>query len=279
MCKYTVENICKKIEEWLDKENWRWGYACPGLKDYHSLDAAECCVRIVDWLLNDERLIKIASEIKAEKPDLSKHRSFRYFVKSRHDGTNGSVTTNQVEKNIAKALFRLSKRNSCMSEYISTGVDIGKIIDYETPTTPGRKRNIDLLSVSSDGSKLFFLELKKRKSIETLLRCILEAYSYFLLVDIEKMLDDLCSGEAINKSKIKTIVICPLIFDDRECIAYKDYLEQRKLIKRITDALLRITERISKLPSNLELQFDYAVLSTSKLSGAFDDDDQKWLEA
>ena len=169
MAKYTIENICEKIEEGLDRKNWEWGYTCPELKDYHSLDETKCCDCIVDWLLRDKHLIKIVNKIKAKKPDLS-NRRFLYYKKDRHKGEitvakKGSTTTNQVEKNIAKALFRLSQRNSGISNYISNGVDLGRIKDYETPTIPGAKRNVDLLSVSSDGKKLFFLELKKRKSI------------------------------------------------------------------------------------------------------------------
>lgn len=281
MSKYTVRNICERIEEWLDENNWEWGYTCPGLKDYHSLnEETACCKSIVNWMLKDKHLIKIANGIKAKKPDLLNHCRFLYYKRGRHDGKptvseNGSSNTNQVEKNIAKALFRFSQRNSNISEYTSNGVNLGRIIDYETPTIPGGKRNIDLLSVSSDGRKLFFLELKKRKSIETLLRCILEAYSYFLLVDMERMLEDFCSGETINKEKVKEIVICPLIFDDSECVAYKDYSERSDLIKSITAELVRITEPLD----GLKLRFDCAVLSTDKLSDAFDDNDKKWLEA
>lgn len=59
--------------------------------------------------------------------------------------------------------------------------DIGEIMDYEVPLFNSGNRNIDL--ISKRGEKLYLLELKKNRSMETLLRCLLEVYTYSCFVD------------------------------------------------------------------------------------------------
>lgn len=102
----------------------------------------------------------------------------------------GKLTeSNQEEKNLAKTLF-----NQCK---LPDGIHrqpydfIGAIIDYETPLKTSNSDKgvgkIDLLSVSDDNSNVYLLELKKKDSPESMLRCVLEAYTYSMQVD-EKIL-------------------------------------------------------------------------------------------
>ena len=49
---------------------------------------------------------------------------------------------------------------------------------------------IDLLSESKEEKKIYILELKKEDSKETFLRSALEAYTYYRIVDKEKMFID-----------------------------------------------------------------------------------------
>ncbi len=98
----------------------------------------------------------------------------------------GTLTeSNQEEKNLAKELF-----NQCKSpdRIHRTPYDfIGVIIDYETPLKTSNEDKgvgkIDLLSVSDDEPCVYLLELKKQGSHESLLRCVLEAYTYSKQVD------------------------------------------------------------------------------------------------
>ena len=100
-----------------------------------------------------------------------------------HDGAFDADTPREEEK-IAMEMFKQSK----------TGVSydyIGNIIDYQTPLKNKRSDvagKIDLLSY--DGKTLYILELKKPDSEESMLRCVLEGFTYMQTVNKEKLLDD-----------------------------------------------------------------------------------------
>ena len=99
-----------------------------------------------------------------------------------HDGAFDADTPREEEK-IAMEMFKQSK----------TGVPydyIGNIIDYQTPLKNKRTDvagKIDLLSY--DGKTLYILELKKPDSEESMLRCVLEGFTYMQTVNKEKLLD------------------------------------------------------------------------------------------
>lgn len=100
-----------------------------------------------------------------------------------HDGAFDADTPREEEK-IAMEMFKQSK----------TGVSydyIGNIIDYQTPLKNKRSDvagKIDLLSY--DGKTLYILELKKPDSEESMLRCVLEGFTYMQTVNKEKLLDN-----------------------------------------------------------------------------------------
>ncbi len=91
----------------------------------------------------------------------------------------------------------------------------GKILDYQVTLKNTNEDNglgkIDLLSVidssDSERQKVYFLELKKDSSPETLLRCILEAYTYSRIIDKEK----LCKDFSLVYDKCD-FVIAPLVY-------------------------------------------------------------------
>ena len=107
---------------------------------------------------------------------------------------------------------------------------IGKMIDYQTPLK--NKRNdeagkIDLLAY--DGTTLRILELKKPDSTETMLRCVLEGYTYLKTANISKLL-------ANFKLPSDTIVkACPFVFKNGE--QHSEMREQRPHLKRLMDLL------------------------------------------
>lgn len=126
---------------------------------------------------------------------------------------------NREEEWIAKKIF---------SKQIING--IGEIIDYQTPLkVPGAgKRNsglgkIDLLSYNE--GNITILELKKPKTPETLLRCVLEAYTYYRIM--ENNLDILINQENFNlpdKTKLRKAV---LVFDGEESRPYEEYMNKK----------------------------------------------------
>lgn len=96
--------------------------------------------------------------------------------KQNHDGTYRDGT-GRDEEIIAIKMF-LQSQEGVQFDYI------GKIIDYQTPLKSKRTDiagKIDLLSY--DGKTLRVLELKKPQSNETILRCVLEGYTYLLTLD------------------------------------------------------------------------------------------------
>ena len=101
-----------------------------------------------------------------------------------HDGTTVRDASNRTEERIALSMFK------------KTYAHIGKILDYQVPLKNVAKDKgigkIDLLSY--DGKYLYILELKKPDKPgakkETLLRCVLETYTYYKTVDTLKLLQD-----------------------------------------------------------------------------------------
>ncbi len=128
---------------------------------------------VAEWLLQDTEnyLDKITK--------ISRETSYKTLT---HNGKIGNENTNRYEEVLAKKLFQLKKFK-----------EIGEIIDYQTPLknkktdTAGK---IDLLAYDKEKNILRILELKTFESMETMLRCVLEAYTYFKIVDTKKLLSD-----------------------------------------------------------------------------------------
>ena len=98
---------------------------------------------------------------------------------------------------------------------------IGEIIDYQTPLKNRRSDiagKIDLLSY--DGTYLRVLELKKPDSDESMLRCVLEGYTYMKTLDCEKIV---CEWNLPIDTEVKA---SPLVFKPSD--QYNEMLERRK---------------------------------------------------
>lgn len=107
---------------------------------------------------------------------------------------------------------------------------IGKMIDYQTPLKNKRTDEagkIDLLAY--DGATLRILELKKPDSVETMLRCVLEGFTYLKTANIAKLLADfkLPSGTIVKA--------CPFVFRNGE--QHSEMREERPHLKRLMDLL------------------------------------------
>jgi hypothetical protein len=116
------------------------------------------------------------------------------------------------------------KKSNRDEEWIAIGMYgktfdcIGKILDFQTPLKNNADDDagkIDLLSYNADENAAYILELKKPESDETLLRCALEAYTYWKIVDKEKLLCDF----GIKGADLRKAV---LVF--KNCVAYKDFI-------------------------------------------------------
>ncbi len=127
-------------------------------------------------------------------PVISRETSYRT---EGHDGEYNAAS-NRLEEITAMQLYKQSKSGRVFD-------CIGKIIDYQTPLKNKKTDEagkIDLLSVS--GNTVYVLELKKEDSKETMLRCVLEGYTYLKTLDSEKLLKDfnLCPDSVLKASPL-----------------------------------------------------------------------------
>ena len=139
--------------------------------------------------------------------------------------------TNRKEEILAKLLF-----------YQREVAGLGYIFDYQTPLKETRNDSygkIDLLGYNTDDKCYSVIELKYRPSgsEETLLRCVLEAYTYYRLLDIKQInsavghdgiqqLKKLPGYEHTNKAELV------VLFDERSC-AKEDGGAETNLMFRI----------------------------------------------
>lgn len=139
-----------------------------------------------------------------------------------HNG-DFDINTPREEEKIAMEMFQQSM-NGTDYEFI------GKIIDYQTPLKNKQSDvagKIDLLSY--DGNCLRVLELKKPDSDESMLRCVLEGYTYLKTVDTVKLLKD------FGLPKETRVLASPFVFKYGQ--QYQEMLETRpnlfKLMKKL----------------------------------------------
>lgn len=129
---------------------------------------------VAEWLLDN---VDKFSQIQRVE------RSTSYDTK--HTGKLGEKT-NRVEEYVAKLLFNSKKDYN----------GLGRIIDYQTPLKNPRGSDndglgkIDLLSRNDKSKCVYLLELKKESSDETMLRCVLESYTYLCTISKEKLFKD-----------------------------------------------------------------------------------------
>ena len=139
--------------------------------------------------------------------------------------------TNRKEEILAKLLF-----------YQREVDGLGYIFDYQTPlkaTQNDSYGKIDLLGYNTGDECYSVIELKYRPSgsEETLLRCILEAYTYYKLLDLKQIKANV-AHEGINNlkklSEYKHINEAELVvlFDEKSCIK-EDGGDKTNLMLRI----------------------------------------------
>ena len=219
MSTYSKDEIIKKLEV-AKSEMWKFysqdfvnyrGKTSDKERDYYTEIIAK-------WLLDN---IELFNDIKMISRESS------YKVDS-HDGKIKNEKSEREEEIIAMKLFHSSQNQGKVFDII------GKIIDYQTPlknVQTDKAGKIDLLAYNEkeNPKTLRILELKKIDSKETMLRCVLEAYTYLKIVDKAKLLKDFGLPE---NTKIKA---CPFVFYDGE--QHKEMQEDRKYLKDLIKKL------------------------------------------
>lgn len=137
-------------------------------KEYYTEVVAEFLCKHIDEFISGIRCISRKSSYKTEG----------------HDGVY-DPKSNRDEEIIAMKIFLQSKNDRAFEH-------IGNIEDYQTPLKSSvhdrETGKIDLLSY--DGKVMRILELKKPDSKETMLRCVLEGFTYLKTADCPKLISD-----------------------------------------------------------------------------------------
>ena len=232
MSTYSKDEIKKKLEV-AKSEMWKFysqdfvnyrGKTSDKERDYYTEIIAK-------WLLDN---IELFNDIKM----ISRENSYKV---DSHDGKIKNEKSEREEEIIAMKLFDFSQNQGKVFDII------GKIIDYQTPlknVQTDKAGKIDLLAYNEkeNPKTLRILELKKLDSKETMLRCVLEAYTYLKIVDKAKLLKDFGLPE---NTKIKA---CPFVFygkeQYREMQAIKDDRKNLgKLIEKLGIEVIYLEEK------------------------------------
>lgn len=142
-----------------------------------------------------------------------------YKVNS-HDGKYDE-TSNRLEEKIAMSMFKMSENGKVFSY-------IGKIIDYQTPLKAkqaDKAGKIDLLSWNSITNKVYILELKEPDSKETMLRCVLEGYTYMRTINKQNLFD------SFNIPSKAQLIASPFVF--KGSVQAKEMQEDRPFLKKL----------------------------------------------
>lgn len=172
----------------------------------HTSDTNELFTEVIAEFLCDH-----IDEFKNGIPTITRESSYRTRG---HDGVIRNGASSREEELIAMQMY--GKKYDF----------VGKMIDYQTPLKSERSDKagkIDLLAC--DGSVLRILELKKPHSDETMLRCVLEGFTYLRTVDKEKLLEN------FELPKTTVIRACPFVF--KGGVQYEEMHEPRPQLKRL----------------------------------------------
>lgn len=224
MSDYSKEEIENMVKEWIDnpendtKKGIETLYASPFInyrgktrdtQDYYTEVIAE-------YLLKNDNLTKLKEMQKIT-------RNSTYNVEG-HDGLYDD-STDRIEEHMAMDMFIQCKDNE---KKLFEG--IGKILDYQVPLKDKKTDKIgkiDILSVNDN--TMYIIELKIPGSKETMLRCILESFTYLQRVDEDKLKKD------FNLENIETVKAAPLVCF--EGFQWKELTEDRPHLKKLIQEL------------------------------------------
>ena len=217
--KYSKEEIIKKLEESKSEMGQFYSENFLNYISETSDKEGDYTEIIAGWLLDNIELFDDIEMIS---------RKSNYKVKT-HDGVIKNEGSKREEEKIAMKLFELSQNQGKVFDII------GKIIDYQTPLKnirADKAGKIDLLAYNEEEKILRILELKRPNSDETMLRCVLEAYTYLKVVDKVKLLKDFGLPE---NTEIKA---CAFVFyDGKQYKKMQEIKDNRKNLGKLIEKL------------------------------------------
>lgn len=146
-----------------------------------------------------------------------------------------------------------SNRNEEMFAKRLTGLNLeglGLILDYQIPLKGTRADKgagkIDLISFNQQTNTLYLIELKYKENPETLLRASLESYTYYNVIDREKLLADYRDvlEETVGHVDLKDVITKPAVLLVPPCKA-NDELEDIDMNERPQQKALALALGIS----------------------------------
>ena len=188
MAEYTREEIIKKLQDSSKDMSTLYTQTFINYTGKTTDTKEKYTEVIAEWLLNNIDLlykIKKITRLSSYKVDT-------------HDGKHNNQNSNRLEEIMAIEIFNQKSLNI-----------LGKVLDYQTPLKNERDDKagkIDIVSYNKDIKTVYLLELKKEDNEETMLRCVLEIFTYSKTLDKDKFLED------FNLPKDTKIKASPLVF-------------------------------------------------------------------
>ena len=188
MAEYTREEIIKKLQDSSKDMSTLYTQTFINYTGKTTDTKEKYTEVIAEWLLNNIDLlykIKKITRLSSYKVDT-------------HDGKHNNQNSNRLEEIMAIEIFNQKSLNI-----------LGKVIDYQTPLKDklgDEAGKIDIVSYDKDNKIVYLLELKREDSKETMLRCVLEIFTYSKTLDKDKFLED------FNLPKDTKIKASPLVF-------------------------------------------------------------------
>ncbi|WP_293870317.1 hypothetical protein [Flavobacterium sp.] len=208
-----IKDSLKSIETLYKKNFINYVGKTADTKEYYSEIIASELLNKINFFDN---IVSIKRESKGKS----------YLTKSHHDGTFSiNEKSNRHEEKYAKKLF--DEKNNYNS--------FGKIIDFQVPLKDkqnDKAGKIDLMSLNENTSTLYLIELKFGNNSETLLRAILEAYTYYKIISKDKLKNDFGLKE-IKNIKPAVMVVCSDCKSFKELEDIKNRPELLKLAKKL----------------------------------------------
>ncbi len=220
--KYTRAETISQIEEAVKNMSTFYRAACVNhTGTTYRADGKEYYTEIIsEYLLGNYSLFDQIKNIKRGN----------YKINT-HTGTTPCATSNRKEERIALAMAQQKVLNP-----------IGEVIDYQIPLKSKQcddAGKIDMMTFDDATGILRLIELKAPKSKETLLRCVLEIFTYYKTADIKGLLE---SYGLVDKCK--EIRICPLFFkgstQDKEYNTLDDREKLVDLMNKISDDGIKV---------------------------------------
>ena len=212
MAEYTREEIIKKLQDSSKDMSTLYTQTFINYTGKTTDTKEKYTEVIAEWFLNNIDLlykIKKITRLSSYKVDT-------------HDGKHNNQNSNRLEEIMAIEIFNQKSLNI-----------LGKVLDYQTPLKNERDDKagkIDIVSYNKDIKTVYLLELKKEDNEETMLRCVLEIFTYSKTLDKDKFLED------FNLPKDTKIKASPLVFFNS--FQHKEMIEaDNKFLKQLMDRL------------------------------------------